>query len=124
MGTSFVRSPSENWRTATPRTITPATRTVKKGSGRSPACPTVFRTSSSEILVSASCRVLIIRGILRITKSWIDIFSPPTELCLTGEVIGDTNDVTSTAIKDMIIARTTATWDSDMTLIRLWDTFS
>ena len=71
--TSFVRSPRENWRTATPRTMTPATRTVKNGSGKSPAWPTVFRTSSSEILVSASWMVLNIRGRWEVTISCNDM---------------------------------------------------
>ena len=72
--TSFVRSPRENWRTATPSTMTPATTTVKNGSGRSPTCPTVFSTSSSEMLVSANCRVLMMRGAIAAIAFSSDIF--------------------------------------------------
>lgn len=81
--TSFVRSPRENWSTATPRTMTPATRTVKNGSGKSPAWPTVFSTSSSEMLVSASCKVLMMRGRWVVTMSSKDICIPWEERNLT-----------------------------------------
>lgn len=53
--------------------MTPATRTVKNGSGKSPAWPTVFRTSSSEMLVSASWMVLNIRGRWEVTISCNDM---------------------------------------------------
>ena len=83
--TSFVRSPRENWRIATPRTMIPATTTVKNGSGRSPACPTRSSTSSSEMLVSANCRVLMIRGAMAAIVLSSDIFKLVGERHLTND---------------------------------------
>lgn len=53
MHTSFVKSPSENCKTATPISTTAAKPTAINGSGKFADCPAISRTSSSLILVSA-----------------------------------------------------------------------
>jgi hypothetical protein len=97
--------------------MTAAASTVKKGSGKSPACPIVLMTSSSETLVSANWRVVKKRGISDRMLSCIDIFRGLLEEHLERRDIGEIKESTPMLRKVRTIEQIATAVEKDLMVL-------